>query len=59
MNASRHDCGIVHTEARDYVLCVFTDDNEDTSWRLDNDAHVLIADLSRMVHEHLVGKTAG
>lgn len=54
VNAARHDCGIVYAGAPDYVLCVFTKENEDTSWRLDNEAHALIADLARIVQEGLV-----
>jgi beta-lactamase class A len=57
INESRHDCGIVSSREpqRDYVLCVLTKENRDTSWRIDNEAHVLIADLARIVHEGLTG----
>jgi D-alanyl-D-alanine carboxypeptidase (penicillin-binding protein 5/6)/beta-lactamase class A len=68
VSATRNDCGIVYAlrpeEAdvvdppapggRDYVICVFTDKNEDTSWRpVDNEGEVLIGDLSRIVWEAL------
>ena len=55
VNASRSDCGIVYADERDYVLCIFTDENEDRSWRVDNEAHVLMADVARIVHEGLTG----
>jgi len=57
INEARHDCGIVSSRepARDYVLCVLTKENRDTSWRIDNEAHVLIAELARLVHEGLTG----
>lgn len=57
IDAARHDCGIVSSRepVRDYVLCVFTKENQDRSWRTDNEAHVLIADLARLVHEGLTG----
>jgi len=60
INQARHDCGIVSSRepARDYVLCVLTKENEDTSWRIDNEAHVLIAELARIVHEGLTGVAA-
>ena len=54
VNASRHDCGIVYADGRDYVICIMTDENEDRSWRLDNEALLLGADLSRIVHGALV-----
>ena len=50
VNASRHDCGIVYADGRDYVICIMTDENEDRSWRLDNEALVLGADLARLIH---------
>jgi hypothetical protein len=50
VNASRIDCGIVYSDARDYALCVFTNENQDRSWRIDNEAHVVIADIARIVH---------
>jgi len=68
VNASRNDCGIVYAPrgegkdvfdppapgGRDYVLCVFTNKNEDQSWRpVDNAAEVLIGELSRMAWEAL------
>lgn len=52
---SRSDCGIVYGGARDYVICVFTKENEDRGWTADNEAEVLIADVARIVHETLVG----
>ena len=66
VSATRNDCGIVYVPrprgstiadppppgGRDYVLCVFTDRNQDTSWRpVDNEAEVLIGELSRIVWE--------
>jgi beta-lactamase class A len=70
VNASRNDCGIVYAprpegkdifdppagDGTDYVLCVFTTDNEDRSWQpVDNQAEVLIGELSRIVWEALDG----
>ena len=54
VNESRHDCGIVYAEGHDYVICIMTDENEDQSWRLENEATLLGAELARMVHRALV-----
>jgi len=51
VDASRLDAGIVYSPKADYVLCVFTTDNADKSWRIDNEAQVLIANISRSVYE--------
>jgi len=52
----RHDCGIVFSKQKDYVLCVLTNNNQDHAWRIDNEGSVLIADLARITHTFL---TAG
>jgi beta-lactamase class A len=56
LDAARHDCGIVYAADRDYALCILTRENTDQSWRIDNQAQLLIADLARMVHRHLAGR---
>lgn len=56
LNASRHDCGIVYSADRDFALCILTKENVDQSWRIDNEAQLLISDLTRMIHQHLSGR---
>jgi beta-lactamase class A len=51
LEASRSDCGIVYNRGRDYVLCIFTRDNADTSWRFDTEARLTIAELARIINE--------
>ncbi len=57
-DATRNDVAIVYAKSRDYVLAVLTKENQDRSWRLDNDAAVLIGDLSRIVYEGVEGTAA-
>jgi beta-lactamase class A len=57
VDAARVDCGIVDAAARAFVLCVFTKENQDRSWRLDNEAEVLIGDVARIVHGGLTRET--
>lgn len=59
LNEVKHDCGIVYARARDYVLCIMTRDNADRRWVLDNEALLLGADLSRLVHEYLMATPPG
>ncbi|HEY0305577.1 MAG TPA: serine hydrolase [Longimicrobiales bacterium] len=56
LDASRHDCGIVYNQGRDYVLCIFTKENQDRSWRMDTEARVTMGELARIVHEGLSTK---
>lgn len=56
LDAARHDCGIIYATDRDYALCILTRENADRSWRIDNEAQLLISDLARMVHQHISGR---
>jgi len=49
----RNDVAIVYSPARDYVLTIFTRDNADKSWRIDNEAETLMADLGKIVYDGL------
>lgn len=68
VSATRNDCGIVFTQRprgktifdppqagmRDYVVCVYTTENEDRGWQpVDNAAETLIGDLSLIVWKML------
>jgi beta-lactamase class A len=58
ISASRSDCGIVYAGGRDFVICAFTKENEDRSWRIDNEAQVLIAELARMAYQAFAAAAA-
>lgn len=53
ISPARHDCGIVFGPVREYVLCIMTRENQDTSWTAANEAETLLADLSRVVFNGL------
>ena len=48
VNASRTDCTLFWLESR-VVACVFTRENADQSWRVDNEAQLLMAHMGRAV----------
>ena len=57
-DAVRNDVAIIYSPARDYILSIFTRDNADKSWRVDNEAETLMADLSRIIYQGLAGGAA-
>lgn len=60
VSRSRSDCGIVYGAgegSRDFVLCVMTKENEDTSWRITNEAEVLAGDVARLAYDHFSGRS--
>lgn len=48
---NRLDAAIVHTPKCEYVLCIFTKNNQDTSWGYENEAHTAMADISKLVFD--------
>jgi beta-lactamase class A len=53
---SRNDCGIVFVPDHEYVFCALTRQNVDRRWSFDNEALVLIAELSRFVYDAFTAK---
>jgi beta-lactamase class A len=51
---NRLDAAIIHTPKCDYVLCVFTKNNQDTSWGYDNEAHTAMADISKLIFDYFM-----
>lgn len=54
VSASRSEVLLVNAPTGDYVLCIITTDQEDTSWDDDNEGFVLIRNVSRTVFDHFV-----
>lgn len=52
VDRARNDCGILYTPAAPIALCVMTRENEETSYAVDNPAHLLTARMSRAVFRH-------
>jgi beta-lactamase class A len=57
VDATKNDCGIVYAKDHPFVLCALTNENADRRWVADNEALVLVAELSRLVYDSLVGGT--
>jgi beta-lactamase class A len=52
VDRARNDCGIVYGPATRYAICVMTRENEDTSYAVDAEPHLLVARVSRAVFAH-------
>jgi beta-lactamase class A len=52
VDESRNDCGIMYSPAAPIALCVMTRENADTSYAVDNAAHLLIARIAREVYRY-------
>lgn len=52
VNQSRSEVVLVNAPHGDYVFCVITKNQEDTSWGDDNEGFVLLRDVSRLLWEH-------
>jgi beta-lactamase class A len=49
VSAARSEVLVVNAPAGDYVLCVMTREQEDTSWTYENEGDALIRDVSAAV----------
>lgn len=49
VDRSRSEVVLVNAPHGDYVFCVITKDQEDTSWEWDNEGFVLLRDVSRLL----------
>jgi beta-lactamase class A len=52
VDRARNDCGIMYTPAAPIAVCVMTRENEETSYAVDNPAHLLVAHVARAVFRH-------
>jgi len=52
VDQARNDCGILYGPQAPVAICVMTRENRDTSYAVDNPAHLLIARVSREAFRH-------
>lgn len=52
VDRARNDCGIIYGPSAPVALCVMTRENRDTSYGVDNPAHLLIGRVAREVFRH-------
>jgi beta-lactamase class A len=52
VNRSRSEVVLVNAPSGDYVFCIITKNQQDQSWRQENEGYVLIRRLSRLLWHH-------
>jgi beta-lactamase class A len=52
LNQSRSEVVLVNAPSGDYVFCVITKNQQDTSWKHENEGFVLLRDISRMLWQY-------
>jgi beta-lactamase class A len=52
VDRARNDCGIMYTPAAPIAICVMTRENEETTYAVDNPAHLMIAAMARETFRH-------
>jgi beta-lactamase class A len=52
VDRARNDCGIIYGPDAPVALCVMTRENQETSYAVDNPAHLLIGRVARAVFQH-------
>ena len=57
VNASRSEVVLVNAPHGDYVFCIITKNQKDTSWKYDNEAEVLIRKTSKMLWNYFEPKS--
>lgn len=57
VNASRSEVVLVNAPHGDYVFCIITKNQQDTSWKYDNEAEVLIRKTSKMLWNYFEPKS--
>lgn len=56
VDESRSEAVLVNGPSGDYVFCVITNNQEDTSWEFNNEGYVLIRNVSRLLWQHFEPK---
>ena len=54
LDETRNDCAIIYTPRVNYILCFFTNNNEDQRWITDNSGELLIAKISKLIYMDFV-----
>jgi beta-lactamase class A len=52
VSQSRSEVVLVNAPSGDYVFCVISKNQEDKSWKHDNEGYVLLRDISRILWQH-------
>ena len=52
VNRSRSEVVLVNAPSGDYVFCIITKNQEDQSWKQENEGYLLIRNLSRLLWQH-------